>query len=275
MGMRTSDIPYVSNGYLAPTALQPLEEMSLGTIVKTHLMTCAKSKGLVSTCMKCTSPCAPGLKAIELTTGKISPKSDRAVPYEGSLLQKARAEADAQRKMKKLQEGLESEIKNLEDFAKDLKEEKKARKNRWSDQEGWYEEAQAAADPVEYAMNRFGISKTQAKKKIYAYRRNHGLLEPAKTKQNTAKTASAPEADHLTIPQKEAEIVPEKPLSPGVIEASDEMMTKAMERKLETLMNQQEEYEGQIKKYQQLLTQVKDQIDTICKTIDIFKGSRA
>ncbi len=273
MGMRTSDIPYVSNGYLAPTALQPLEEMSLGTIVKTHLMTCAKSKGLVSTCMKCTSPCAPGLKAIELTTGKISPKSDRAVPYEGSLLQKARADAEAQRKMNKMLSDVNEEIK---EFEKEVKEKKPAkRKNRWADQDGWYEESLKAENQLEYTMFRFNISRTQAKKKIYAYRRNHGLLEPATTKQNTAKTASAPEADHLVMPQKEAEIVPEKPLSPGVIEASDEMMTKAMERKLELLMNQQEEYEGQIKKYQQLLSQVKDQIDTICKTIDIFKGSRA
>lgn len=270
--MRTFDIPYVKNGYMPSVSSVPLEEMSLPDITKKYLRTCTKSNGRVSECMRCNQKCVYGEKAIAMTYGLN--KAEDVVPYEGSLLYQARMQNEQRRK--------EAEKpKEAEKQTAQVVEEKPAEKKRRANQdpEGWFEEAMAQTDPVQYVMDRFGKTRTQAKKKIYMYRYLHKKSEG----EIKEETASDIQTDSSSSNDLEAETAQNIPSADGETEqkkaavesarpeSDDELLKTMMDHKLELLMNQQEQIESEIKVCQTKLTKVKEQIETICKTMDILK----
>lgn len=268
--MRTSDIAYVPHGTINIRPVPPLDEMSLQEISKRYLTTCVKSNGRVSECMRCKDKCPYGQKAVSIVYGTTD---DRAVPYEGSMLQMARMQNELNRQRKETTESLTEELKKTEEeietVEKEIKNAKRYRKS--PDPEGWYEEALKSDDPVQYVVEHFDRTKTQAKKKLYNYLRLHPEMQEIHDKYMVKGVS-------LTKLDKESSVSPEPPVcvekSPEIgktEQPGDVYITRVMEMKLETLMNQQEEYESLIKSYQEKLLKVKEQIDTICKTMDILK----
>ena len=260
--MRTYDIPYVKKGFVFPNVTVPLEEMSLNTIVKNYLNSCVKSYGKVSECMRCEPKCAYGKRAIELATGIVQPQD--AVPYEGSLLQKARAYNDLRRK-----EESGAEIKEVKKEPEKTEEKPKKESTKRAYYEGWYEDSLKAEDQVQWVMDTFNLTKTKAKNKLYQWRYAHKTETKVKeTKQEEAVPDSLPQEVPNQIPEETSQEVSE-----------DVYMTKFMEKKLEALMNEQEQYEAKIKELEQEILgwkekskRVKESIDTICKTMDILRS---
>ena len=259
--MRTFDIPYVKNGYVPPVTSVPLEEMTLQDITKKYLRSCHKSNGLVSACRDCVQQCVYGEKAVELTFGR--KRTEGTGAYEGSLLQQARLANEQKRIEEKKAEEKKEEPKEQ------AKETKKRRYNQ--DPEGWFEEAMAQPDPIKYVMDRFGKTKTQAKKKIYMYRYLHKPDKDGeeKTPEMQVNASSVVDAKPAETPSETAQ--PEEKPTDIKTASDDDLLKQMMDRKLELLMNQQEQIESEIKACQTKLTKVKEQIETICKTMDILK----
>lgn len=265
--MRTSDIAYVPQGHVSSTPVPPLNEMTLQEITKRYLTSCIKSHGLVSECQKCKEKCPYGMRATMLAYGT-GAFGERAVPYEGSMLQAARMQNELNRKRQITVDALTEELKKTEEkietVEKEMKEPKKRRKN--ADPEGWYEEALKSGDAVKYVMDTFNRTKTQAKKKLYNYLYLHPEMQEIHDKYVKKETQKETVKEEKAEPEiKEAE---KKEI---VNQPGDIYITRVMEMKLETLMNKQEEYESAIKDYQTKLAKVKEQIETICRTMDIFK----
>ena len=248
--------------------LPPLEEMTLQEIVKYYLTTCVKSQGRPSVCMKCDTKCEYGKQAVALATGNLGPKDNRAVPYEGSLLDKARRENEFNRKVKEKIALIDKEIEEMEKVEEPKKSKKKS--SRWADQEGWYEEAAASGNILAWTMNKFNLTKTQAKRKIHYYESRY-----VKPKKQEEKTEAPVAQEETSVKQEEVAVQVQTEKKEKMETLDDVYLAKVMERKLEGLMNQQEEYEAKLKEYQTKLNTVKEQIDTICKTMDIFKTGTA
>ena len=269
---------YPQTGNSIRTPLKAIEDLSLQEITRNYL--CGKAQGKVSVCMKCQAKCAYGKRAIELTIGP--QRATSGVPYEGSMLQKARADAKLSRSFENAT--LNAHFETEKPVAKaevpeEKKEESAKKKRKNADPDGWFEESLLAPDQIAWVMEKFGKSRTQARKKIYMYKYLH------------------PEAKELKVSAKNPVEVKEEPVDSSpvgkeeVCEASKEKkmetlddvyLAKVMERKLESLMNQQESLEAEIKKYREeyerqikepneKLLKVRGQIDVLCKTMDILK----
>ena len=266
--MRTFDVAYVPHGTVSYTPKKPLEEMDLREIVKNYLVTCVKSQGKVSECLKCTDKCEYGKRAEKLAKNIITPSE--ATPYEGSILQKGRMENELIRKANKMIEDLSREEAELKNETKEKT--KKHGGKREKDPEGWYEESLASENQLKWVMDKFSMNEHQAKKKIWNYRYYHPEVKTrnrADKKTQSSEPGKKEETKELTNEEK--------------MDVLDNVyMTKVMERKLEKLMNEQEMYETEIKKYKEeyerkteevnlKLSVVKEHIDAICKTMDIFK----
>ena len=161
--MRTYDVARVKSGTVIQKPLPPLEEMDLREITSRYLTPCVKSYGKVSACMKCEPKCAYGQRAIELAMQGVGGRSE-TVPYEGSMLEKARRENELRRQqavlVKKLAE--ESVNKQIEEPVNEPQVKKKTtRTEAWKE---WFEESLKAEDQVQYVVKRFGISAAQARK---------------------------------------------------------------------------------------------------------------
>lgn len=230
--MRKYDIPYVQNGSMNMFPSPKLEEMTLDEIIKKYLRTCAKSNGQVSVCSKCLAPCTEGKRAIQLLANKVY--NDPPIPLYGgkTLIEKAREE-----NMKR----------------REAKTEKEPEKKKYMKREGWYEDSLASGDQVKWLMTEMGISRTQAKKKIYQYRYTHGM------------TGS------------EAKPVEKEESSEEVQEIKNLVDNSSIETKLETLMKKQEEHKKAMEKYLELYNkekemyeQIKLKTDTLCSAMDIL-----
>lgn len=266
--MRTSDIAYVPHGSVQMKRLPPLDEMTLQEITKHYLTTCIKSHGLVSECVKCKEKCAYGKRAVSMALGDRQ-LDDCQIPYEGSLLQQARTINELKRKQQNLLNETGEEQKMDEPEMPEQEKPKRKRKN--AEPEGWFEEAWKSGDPAKYVMERFNRSKTQAKKKLYNYKYLHPELREIEEKYAHKSRPDIKVDKESVAACEEAVCGTETPKFGETKTSGDDLVSKMMEQKLEKLMNQQEEYEGLIKEYQTKLTKVKEQIDTICKTMDILK----
>ena len=241
--MRRDGIPYVQN----PAKYYPpidINKLTLDEIKKKFIKTCGKANGNLSVCSKCTTPCNEGKRAMQLLANEIY--NDPPIPlYGGKTLIECAKEENMKRRAEK--EQAEAEKKKAEE---EVKTEKKKRK--YIKIENWYEESLASGDQVQWVCDNYGVSKTQAKKKIYNYKLMHGLTE---TQQG---------------PVVKTEPVVEKPIS---LDIKDEKI----ENKLEALLKLQEEHKKAMAEYMKLYEQakaeyekIKHKTDILCSALDIL-----
>jgi len=178
--MRKYDIPYVRRGpgnYPPPKAL---EDMTTEEIKKKHILTCGKANGNIEKCRKCISQCQPGKRVIELMN------ETNTVPLYGgkTLIQKAQ----------------EENRKRREALAKGGKP-----KRNYVRRDGWWEESLASGDQVAWVVTNLGLTKDQAKRRIYQYKCYHkmtGNVEPQSEVKNVNTSIEA-KLKSLTEKQKE------------------------------------------------------------------------
>ena len=239
--MRRDGIPYVSNGvYNPPYPAVPLQDMTLEEIKKKYLKMCAKAQGDPAVCSKCPTPCAEGKRAIQLLANQVY--NDPPIPLYGgkTLIEKAREE-NMLRKQKLEQE----------------KDEKKVPKERQYE-EDWWEDSLQADDQTEWIMQKFNMTKTQAKKKIYSYRYRHGLTD--KTYKTKNRNKPVEEVEEVVAPAEEVRqtIVQETP-EPNRIES-----------KIDALMRKQAEYKQSMDEYYKEYLVMKDEYDKLSQKIDVL-----
>ena len=251
-----------------------LEDMSLTEIVNQHLKTCVKSNGLVSKCIACKDKCVYGKRAEDLAKGLVSPGMNKPVAYEGSMLHLARMqnELDRMRKAKNDEQQKAVPAKKEPEKKEEKTEEPKKQLKRGESFKTWFEDSLKAPDQIAWVMEHFNISKTKAKNKIYQVTYSNDEAREMVKKYRPQNNTKAVEPEQTK----------EEPVVETTAPSEDELLRKAMERKLEMLMNQQESVEADLKKYQDeferrtkeahdRIVAIKDQIDTICKTMDILK----
>ena len=248
--MRHYDIPYVKNGPVNYYPAVPLQEMSLEEIKKKYIKTCAKANGNVSECSKCKTPCQEGKRAIQLIANSVY--SDPPVPLYGgkTLIERAKEE-----NMKRREEAAKAETEETE--------KKKSRKS-YTKLDNWWEDSLASGDQVKWLIDKMGISKTQAKKKIYQYKWTHGMTGSAMVAKDTDTNDTAPVVN-TTIKAFEESL--ETPKQKGA----------DVENKLESLMKLQEEHKKAMAEYQRLYEQtkaeyekIKQKTDILCSALDII-----
>ena len=242
--MRRDGIPYVSNGvYNPPYPAVPLQDMTLEEIKKKYLSMCAKANGNPAVCSKCSAPCAEGKRAIQLLANQVY--NDPPIPLYGgkTLIEKAREENMLRRQK------LEQE-----------KEEKKVAKERQYE-EDWWEDSLQAEDQTEWIMQKFNMTKTQAKKKIYSYRYRHGLTDKTyKTKFRNKPIEEVKEVVAPAVEVQETIIAQPKPEAFGT----------DIEAKIDSLMRKQAEYKQVMDEYYKEYLVAKEEYDNFSKKIDVL-----
>ena len=241
--MRKDGIPYVSNGvYNPPFPAVPLQEMTLEEIKKKYLKMCAKSQGDPAVCSKCSAPCTEGKRAIQLLANSIY--NDPPIPLYGgkTLIEKAREE-NMLRKQK-----LEEE----------KKEEKKVPKEKQFI-ENWYEDSLASGNQLAWVMEKYNMTKTQAKKKIYSYRYRNGLTN--KEYFTRGQGGVAPVLTDPDTARKEINIEPVK----QEVNTSDRI-----ESKIDSLMRKQAEYKAVMDEHYKEYLMAKETYDNFSKKIDVL-----
>lgn len=246
--MRKYDIPYVQRGPATYYPVIPLEDMSVKEIVDKYIKTCAKANGQVSACSKCQSPCKEGKRAIQLLANQVY--NNPPVPLYGgkTLIEKAR-EQNMERRKQMDEEKVEA---NAEE--KPQKRERGRRPEVPFD--GWYEVAMNSGDPFKWLMTEMGITKTQAKKKIYQYRYRAGLTGDG-NKSIIEKHEDQKEEVEPVETKEEVKPV-EKPAE------------NSIEAKLEMLMKQQEKHKKKMDEYMELFKKEKEEYDKIKQKTDIL-----
>ena len=238
--MRAYDVAYVKNP-ATPTPTLPIEDMDLHTIVKNYL--CHKSNGLISNCMKCTSKCVYGERALELMGNRFGIPGSPA--KSDSILERARKEIAV---------------------AADQKE-KKQKVNK----KNWYEIALKESNPIEWVMNEFGINEKQAKNKLYYYAYSHKLPQ---LQLGDKRRKAEPTKEEVKPAETSAETKPEVAIEPKKVEpkqeTEDSFYTIA-KTKLDNLKSLKAQYEETISKYNALLTQVTEQVDALQICVEAFE----
>ena len=283
--MRTYDIPYVKN---VPARYPQLDyhTMNLPALKKHYLDTCMKCGGDVSVCEKCNPQCEFGKMAIRLKNGG-SPDAD--VPlYNGKTMLQLAREDNAKRRAE-----MEAAKAQPEKKAKVTK-----RKNGAIVMEGWYDQAYASEDPIQWIMDTFGIDRRAAKNKVYGYQAHHpGLKEEKPLWKNSAKTkAKEPKAEQAVAdvisesePVNNVEVEPKQEVSimqqetPSAKQESvfDDPLLAPLEQKINNLMNAQEAYKKQIKQLQEeyeakiapiqkLFDETKKKVDALYEALNIL-----
>ena len=242
--MRHYDIAYVKQGTTVSYPAKPLQEMSLEEIKNKYLKACAKSNGNVSVCSKCQSPCEQGKRAIQLIANQIY--NDPPIPLYGgkTLIERAKEENMLRRQR------LEEEKKKQEE----VKMEPKVEKRRKQYVEGWWEDSLKAEDQVAWVMQRFNMTKTQARKKIYAYRYHNGL---------TDKT-------YLTKDRKKSPVMTHEEVQAIVNNTPQKTELDNIESKMDALMKLQEKHKNIMIEMEQQYLKAKASYDAISKKIDIL-----
>ena len=249
--MRRDGIPYVQNPkhYYPPV---DINKLSLEEIRQKYIKTCGKANGNISVCSKCATPCTEGKRAIQLLANEVY--SDPPVPLYGgkTLIERAKEE-----NMKRRAAEAEQAANVL--VAEEEKEKVEApRKKKYQRLEGWWEESLASGDQVQWLMEKMNISKNQAQKKIYAYRYHHGL-----TNQNVT-------GPTIKTEEKPVEIVEESKPVEHVTKHPNDVVFKTMESKIDDLMKLQTEYKKKMDEYKAKYEAVSEQIDVLCKAMDVF-----
>ena len=235
--MRKYDIPYVPRGPANYYPVVALEDMSLPEIKKKHIDTCGKARGDFSICSRCKTPCEAGKRAVQLLANEVY--SDPPIPLYGgkTLIERAREENIRRREMEKVktEEAKEENVK-----VNEVKVEEKVKTRPEVPFTGWWEVSLKSGDQIKWLMDEMGITKAQAKKKIYQYKWSHGMTE-----------------------SKKSEKV--------------EQRFDSIETKLEFLMKQQEEHKKAMDRYMELYNQekekfnaIKQKTDVLCSDVDIM-----
>ena len=244
--MRKDGIPYVPNGvYNPPFPAVPLQDMTLEEIKKKYLKTCAKSQGNPAVCSKCPTPCAEGKRAIQLLANQVY--NDPPIPLYGgkTLIEKAREE-NIIRKQK-------SEQKKEE-------EKKMPKEKQYID--NWYEESLASGNQLAWIMEKYNMTKTQAKKKVYSYRYRNGLTNKeyfTKGQGNTPPVVENPEKVRASI------VVPEKQQNENIVNDSE-----TIESKIDNLMKKQTEYKHEMDEHYKAYLLAKETYESFSKKIDVL-----
>lgn len=236
MGMRTFDVPYVKRGPGNYYPAKDLQDMTLDEIKKKYIKTCGKANGDISVCSKCLSPCKEGQRATQLLANEVL---DMNVPLYGGMTLIQKAQEENRKRREKMEE-------------QNMVEEKQRRKYTRNDE--WWEKSLESGDQVKWLMTEMGYNKTQAKKKIYQYKFNHGMA------------GSSVQQKEETVEAKVVE-TEEKEMKTGI---------EAVESRLEHLMKLQEEckknMEYYLAKYEEAKVsyeQLKQKTDILCSALDI------
>lgn len=257
--MRKYDVAYVPNGPKGYYPAKDLEDMSLEEIVSKYIKTCGKANGNLATCSQCKSPCKQGKRAIQLLSNKVY--NDPPIPLYGgkTLIEKAREENMKRRKEQSNVTSLAEALKAAQNKEIEQPEKKKKKYVQW---DGWWEESIASGDQVKWLIDNMKISKTQAKKKIYMYKYNHGMLINKETeKKQKEETKTIEEAKSVEISE------------PGSTKSSD----STIETKIDTLLKMKDEQKKAMDEYFKLYENAKKEyekiekkIDTLCSAMDII-----
>lgn len=245
--MRRDGIPYVSNGvYNPPYPAVPLQDMTLDEIKKKYLSICAKANGDPAICSKCTAPCPEGKRAIQLLANKVY--NDPPIPLYGgkTLIEKAREENMLRRQR------LEEEKK---------KDEKKVPKEKQY-VDNWYEESLESGDQLAWVMEKFNMTKTQAKKKIYSYRYRNGLTNKEYFSDKRSETKP--------VIVEDVEKVREE-IKQDIVQQKQEIsMNNSIESKIDSLMRQQAKYKTIMDEHYKEYLAAKETYEDFSKKIDIL-----
>ena len=247
--MRRDGIPYVKNpqNYYPPI---DINKLTLEELRQKFIKTCGKANGNLSVCSKCTTPCNEGKRAMQLLANEVY--NDPPVPLYGgkTLIERAKEENMKKRAAKAAEEA------NVLKASEEPKEEK-PKKRKYQKMEDWWEKSLEAEDQTQWIMDNFKVSKTQAKKKIYSYKYTHGLT-------GTVETPVL-----KTEPVKE-EVKSEVKEEQNVTKNSNDIVFMTMESKIDDLMKLQSEYKKKVDEYSAKYKEVSDQIDVLCKAMDVF-----
>ena len=250
--MRKDGIPYVPNpkGYYPPI---DINKLTLDELKQKYLKNCGKSNGNLSNCSKCKNPCAEGKRAMQLLANEVY--NNPPVPlYGGKTLIERAKEENAKRR-----------AEEAEKEANVLKAEKEnPKKRKYQKMDDWWEKSLEAEDQVEWIVDKFGISKTQAKKKIYSYRYTHGLTGTAEKEGPTVKTVKEEKTE---VKEEVKEDIVEKT---RITKNGNDIVFMTMESKIDELMKLQADYKQKVDEYQKKYQEVSDQIDVLCKAMDVF-----
>ena len=245
--MRRDGIPYVSNGvYNPPFPAVPLQDMTLEEIKKKYLKMCAKAQGDPAVCSKCATPCAEGKRAIQLLANQVY--NDPPIPLYGgkTLIEKAREE-NMLRRQKLAEE-------------KKQKDEKKMSKEKQF-VENWYEDSLASGDQLGWVMEKFNMTKNQAKKKIYSYRYRNGLTNKEYFTQGRGGAEPVLADPEIIKEEIKQEIVQPK----QELTASD-----SIESKIDKLMRKQAEYKEVMDEHYKEYLAAKEVYESFSKKIDVL-----
>ena len=241
--MRKDGIPYVQNprGYYPPI---DMNKLSLSELKQKFIKNCGKANGDVSVCSRCKTPCAEGKRAIQLVANQVY--NDPPVPlYGGKTLIERAKEENKQRREAEEAKKVTEEIKKIESEIGS----KAKRKYLKSDE--WYEEAKKSGDPVKWLMDNYDCSRTQARKKVYY--------------QETK------EQKEIPVVKSEPKIEPEVKTDPKIKEEvpkSEDLVTKTLEQKIDSMTKKQAEYKAKMeeysKKYEEITTKINVLFEAMC-----------
>lgn len=244
--MRRDGIPYVKNpaNYYPPV---DYKKMDLKELTEKYIKVCAKANGAVSACSLCATPCEYGKRAVQLVANQVY--SDPPIPLYGgkTLIERAKEENKLRKE----------------------KEKKVEKRTPYLRGDEWWKASLEYGDQVEYLEKEYGYSKTKAKNTIYRYRTRHGLAgTPGTPREIQAKTA--PETKNEEIPVQKEEPVKEA-ISPVKDVQKGDVVVLTMEQKLNELITKQDEYKAAAEKYTKLYNETKEQVDILCKAMEMFQ----
>lgn len=257
--MRHYDIPYVKNpGPSSVPQVKDIDELDLQTIIKYHL--CGKSQGRISECMKCPAPCAYGKRAIELAFPAPSSTSSPKLINNKTILELAREAAAKQRKTAE-----EKDEKAIEAKAESSAENTRKKQQRIDD---WYEHAYQSGDGLKWIMDNYNMTKNQAKRKVYDYQHKHPELRQKPLWESKSKK----QTNTKDIAEKPGEVQEnQNELAHAQVQADDSSSTLLpLENRINTLMNQQEEYKTKYEHYLTLYNETKKKVDALYEALSIL-----
>lgn len=253
--MRRDGIPYVQNpkGYYPPI---DINKLSLEEIRQKFIKTCGKANGDISVCSKCPTPCAEGKRAIQLSLNKVY--NDPPIPLYGgkTLIERAQEENMKRRAAQAEKEANVLRAEEPEKNTSESKTEEKPKKRKYQKMDDWWDKSLQAEDQIAWIMETFGVSKTQAKKKVYSYKYAHGLVGP---------TVKTPDVEQTPKPEVKEEVVK------APTDHSNDIVFKVMESKIDDLMRTMDDYKKKYEEYKKLYDDISEQVDTLCKALDVFE----
>ena len=252
--MRTYDIPYVKQ---SASSYPPLDykQMDINTLKKHYLDTCMKCRGNISVCSKCQSPCEYGKRAVQLKANEVY--NNPPVPLYGgkTLIEKAREENIKRRQATEQQK---SEEKNILQ-----KVENQPNKKQRIIVEGWYDKAYESDNPLQWIMDTFGMTKAQAKSKVYSHQHRYPELRTTKPlwKTEERKTTAVKQEDKESNNEIKIETIESKP---------NQNLLEPLEIKINSLMKLQDEYKQKAEHYQKLYQETKTKVDALFEALNIL-----